>query len=58
MTDSPCVGICIMENDVCIGCGRTAEEIYQAGVDAMQEEQKQADGFRPGLTPIPTSTPK
>jgi len=31
---SPCVGICIMEGDVCIGCGRTAEEIFQAGVDA------------------------
>jgi predicted Fe-S protein YdhL (DUF1289 family) len=52
MTDSPCVGICIMEGDFCIGCGRTAEEIYQAGVDAMQEE------LRPALTPIPTPAPK
>jgi len=33
-TESPCVGICIMEGDVCIGCGRTAEEIFQAGIDA------------------------
>lgn len=58
MTDSPCVGICIMEGDVCIGCGRTAEEIYQAGADAMQEEQKQAEGFRVTPTPIPTAPPK
>ena len=54
MTDSPCVGICIMEGDYCIGCGRSSEEIYQAGVDAMQEEQNQTEGFRPTLTPIPT----
>jgi predicted Fe-S protein YdhL (DUF1289 family) len=53
MTESPCVGICIMEGDVCIGCGRTSDEIYQAGVDAMQEEQKQAEGFRVTPTPIP-----
>ena len=52
--DSPCVGICIMEDDYCIGCGRSSDEIYQAGVDAMQEEQNQAEGFRPTLTPIPT----
>jgi predicted Fe-S protein YdhL (DUF1289 family) len=54
MTESPCVGICIMEGDVCIGCGRTSDEIYQAGVDAMQEEQQQAEGFRVTPTPIPT----
>jgi predicted Fe-S protein YdhL (DUF1289 family) len=54
MTESPCVGICIMEGDVCIGCGRTSDEIYQAGVDALQEELKQAEGFRVTPTPIPT----
>jgi predicted Fe-S protein YdhL (DUF1289 family) len=43
-----------MEGDYCIGCGRTSDEIYQAGVDAMAEEQKQPDSFRPALTPIPT----
>jgi predicted Fe-S protein YdhL (DUF1289 family) len=32
--ESPCVGICILEDDVCIGCGRTSEQIFQAGVDA------------------------
>ena len=52
MTDSDCVGICIMENGVCIGCGRTEEEIYEAGSAAAQEE------LRPALTPIPTAPPK
>ena len=55
MTESPCVGICILENDVCIGCGRTSDEIYQTGVDAMQREQEQAEALRPSLTPVPTS---
>jgi predicted Fe-S protein YdhL (DUF1289 family) len=53
MTESPCVGICILENDVCIGCGRTSEEIFQCGVDAMQREQEQAEALRPSLTPVP-----
>jgi len=33
-SESPCVGICILEEDVCIGCGRTSAEIFQAGLDA------------------------
>jgi hypothetical protein len=33
-TPSPCVGICILEDDVCIGCGRTSDEIFAAGVAA------------------------
>ncbi len=49
-TESPCVGICIMEGDVCIGCGRTAEEIFQAGVDA---------GYGgPQPMPRPTAAPR
>ena len=52
MTESPCVGICIMENDVCIGCGRTIEEITQAGIDAMESE-RQPEPPRPSLTPVP-----
>ena len=55
MTDSPCIGICIMEGDYCIGCGRTSDEIYQAGAEPMREEQKMAEGFRPALTPIPAA---
>jgi len=58
MTESPCVGICIMENDVCIGCGRTIEEITQAGIDAMEREREQAEKLRPSLTPIPVPTTK
>ncbi len=53
MTESPCVGICILEGDVCIGCGRTSEEIYSFGLEHMQREQEQADAPRPSLTPVP-----
>ena len=52
MSESPCVGICIMEGDYCIGCGRTIDEIAQAGVDAEREREK-AESERPALTPIP-----
>ena len=53
MTESPCVGICIMEGDYCIGCGRTLEQIAQAGIDAMEQEREHAESLRPALTPVP-----
>lgn len=53
MTESPCVGICIMEGDYCIGCGRSIDEITQAGLDAMEREREQAERLRPALTPVP-----
>ena len=27
--DSPCISICVLENSVCLGCGRTVEQIQQ-----------------------------
>ena len=27
MINSPCVGVCTLENDICIGCHRTSEQI-------------------------------
>jgi len=27
---TPCVGICTLEDDICIGCNRTIEEIKEA----------------------------
>ena len=32
--DTPCIGVCTLnEDDVCIGCNRTIEEITKAGSD-------------------------
>jgi hypothetical protein len=31
---SPCIGVCVLKDGVCIGCGRTIAEIFQAGVEA------------------------
>lgn len=27
MVESPCIGVCAVRNSVCIGCGRTLQEI-------------------------------
>jgi predicted Fe-S protein YdhL (DUF1289 family) len=56
MTEQPCVGICIMDGDICIGCGRSSEEIYQAGAAAMEEEAQPAEGSPHTLTPNPSPT--
>ena len=37
-TESPCVKICVVEADVCIGCGRTLADI--AAWSAMDEAQR------------------
>ncbi len=29
-TLTPCIGVCKLENDICIGCKRTIEEIKEA----------------------------
>lgn len=38
--ESPCISICRMENDVCVGCGRTVEEVVEWY--NMTDKQKQA----------------
>ena len=27
--ESPCISVCRMENEVCVGCGRTIEEVVE-----------------------------
>jgi len=27
--ESPCISVCRMENEVCVGCGRTTEEVVE-----------------------------
>lgn len=27
--ESPCISICRMEDEVCVGCGRTVEEVVE-----------------------------
>ena len=34
--DPPCIGICTLnEEDICIGCGRTVQEIHEAYLDSI-----------------------
>ena len=38
--ESPCISVCRMENEVCVGCGRTLEEVVEWY--NFTDEQKQA----------------
>ena len=38
MISTPCIKICVMENDLCVGCGRTLGEIATWG--GMPEAQR------------------
>ena len=49
MSDALCVGVCMIDWDsgICLGCGRTPEEIEGVPVAAPQPEQK------PAKVPLP-----
>lgn len=38
MIDSPCINVCVTEDNVCTACGRTIEEIIQWS-DMTEEER-------------------
>ena len=40
MTDSPCIGVCRLEAFVCVGCGRTLDEIARWA--RMDEDERAA----------------
>ncbi len=48
--ESPCIGICEIEDGYCIGCGRSADEIFgetdadPAGSEAVAEAPRPATG--------------
>ncbi len=50
MSDALCVGVCMIDWDsgICLGCGRTPEEIEGVPVAPVQPEQKPS---RPPLPP-------
>ena len=48
--ENPCIGICEIEDGYCIGCGRSADEIFgetdadPAGSEAVAEAPRPATG--------------
>jgi hypothetical protein len=36
--ESPCIGVCTLEDDVCIGCNRTMDEIREAYIESMRRD--------------------
>ena len=53
--ESPCISVCRMENEVCVGCGRTLEEVVewynfsnkqkQAVLDRLEKDNKKLFGL-------------
>lgn len=48
LTSSPCVKICTLVDNICIGCGRSPSEIREwfAASDARKKEIREASGKR------------
>jgi len=46
MVKSPCLFICTLEKDVCIGCKRTKEEISKWSKYTDEEKQKVLDRLK------------
>jgi len=40
-TLTPCIGVCTLEDDVCIGCNRTIDEIKEAYENSMALKKSQ-----------------
>jgi predicted Fe-S protein YdhL (DUF1289 family) len=41
--ESPCIGVCRLDNDVCRGCNRTTEEIVEWYNFTNEQKQKVLD---------------
>jgi len=39
--ETPCIGVCTLEDDVCIGCNRTIDEIKKAYKNSMALKKSQ-----------------
>ena len=39
--ETPCIGVCTLEDDVCIGCNRTIDEIKEAYENSMALKKSQ-----------------
>jgi len=42
LTDSPCIGVCstALGDEVCIGCGRTFDEVYRWNLLSLEEKKR------------------
>lgn len=38
--ESPCISICRYENEICVGCGRTGEEVTEWNNYSDKQKQK------------------
>ena len=47
---SPCIGICKLENDVCVGCHRTLDQIVNWGSYSMEQRMSMLKEIQSRLT--------
>lgn len=55
MVSSPCTNVCVLDGDICVGCGRTVAEIM--GWQSLSEAEKEhiVEAIRCGEREYPTS---
>ena len=52
--DNPCIGICeIDESGYCVGCGRSADEIFGETDSAPDGEEAAVEVVAPVVGPVP-----
>ena len=55
MVDSPCTNVCALENGLCVGCGRTVDEIASWGSMSDDEREAVVRAIRDGERAYPKS---
>jgi predicted Fe-S protein YdhL (DUF1289 family) len=48
--ESPCISICRYENEICVGCGRTVEEVTEWYNFTDKQKQKIIDRLEKEIT--------
>lgn len=55
MVDSPCTNVCVLDDDICVGCGRTVDEIMGWQSMSATEQERVVEAIRCGEREYPTS---
>jgi predicted Fe-S protein YdhL (DUF1289 family) len=55
MVASPCTNACVLDDDVCVGCGRTVDEITSWQSLSVADKERIVEAIRCGEREYPTS---
>lgn len=48
MVESPCTNVCVLDDDICVGCGRTVSEIMQWQSLSETDKEQVVEAIRCG----------